>query len=80
MINTTNENTNPNGNAPQSGGTPTDRSASALQYQHYQLDTMAKGINGVGFRVAPDPNSLFSNPPVSKSQFGGGSNAREPMT
>lgn len=54
-----------------------DRSASGLQFQKYQMGLTASGAAlGVGRRVATDPGSQFSHPPMSGAQFGGGSNAR----
>lgn len=53
-------------------GPPQDRSSTALQYQHYMTNRNARGFLGVGQRVAPDPSTLFSSPPVSGGQFGSG--------
>lgn len=53
-------------------GTPVDRSAAGLQYQRYQIGVNARGAAlGIGRRVAPEPNQLFSNP-ISGGQFGSG--------
>jgi hypothetical protein len=50
-----------------------DRSASGLQYQSFNMGLVARGSAlGMGRRVAPNPSVLFSNPPVSGGQFGGG--------
>jgi hypothetical protein len=58
---------------------PVDRSAAGISYQHYQVDALARGTNnGVGTRVAPSPDSLFSHP-LSEGQFGGGTNAKMSM-
>lgn len=57
-----------------------DRSASGLQYQKYQMGLTATGAAlGMGRRSAPDPTAQFRNPPMSRAQFGGGSNARSDM-
>lgn len=62
-----------NGAAPVPQEGAVDRSASGLQYQAYQIGLNARGSAlGLGRRVAPDPNVLFSNPPMSGAQFGGG--------
>lgn len=50
---------------------PADRSATGLSYQSYSMNTKARGTNGTGQRVAPDPGSMFS-PPMSGGQFGDG--------
>lgn len=55
------------------GAMPQDRTASGLQYQKYQMGLTARGAAlGLGRRVAPDPSQMFSNPPMSGGQFGGG--------
>lgn len=52
---------------------PIDRSASGLQYQTYQMGLNAKGAAlGMGRRVAPEANQMFSNPPISGGQFAEG--------
>lgn len=57
-----------------------DRSAAGLSYQKYQMGLTATGAAlGMGRRVAPDPSAQFRNPPVSRSQFGSGGNARESL-
>lgn len=54
-----------------------DRSASGLQFQRYQMGLTAKGSAlGMGRRVAVDPSSQFTHPPMSASQFGSSTNAR----
>jgi hypothetical protein len=50
-----------------------DRSASGLQYQKYKQETTATGqALGVGIRTVVHPSALFSHPPMSGGQFGGG--------
>lgn len=52
---------------------PVDRSAFGLSIQHQQIDALARGSNlGIGQRVTPTADSLFSNPPMSGGQFGQG--------
>lgn len=51
------------------GTQPIDRSASGLQYQSYQMETTARGVNGVARRVAPPASAMFS---MSGAQNGGG--------
>jgi hypothetical protein len=59
------------GEFPQSG--PVDRSAAGLSYQRYQIGANARGAAlGQGRRVAPEASQLFSSPPISGGQFGGG--------
>lgn len=56
---------------PQTG--PVDRTAAGLQYQRYQIGVNARGAAlGQGRRVAPEASQLFSSPPISGGQFGGG--------
>jgi hypothetical protein len=60
---------------------PVDRSAFGLSIQRDQLATKATGSAlGMGQRVAPDPTVLFSHPPMSGAQFGGGSNPKATFT
>lgn len=61
--------------------TQVDRSGAGLQYQKYQMSTVARGTAlGMGRRMVPDPSAQFSSPPVSGSQFGGSSNAKSTMS
>jgi hypothetical protein len=57
------------------GTAPIDRSASGLNYQKYQMETTARGVNGVARRTTVEPSTLFSHP-MSSGQFGGGNNAK----
>lgn len=54
-----------------------DRSAAGLQFQKYQMGLTARGAAlGMGRRTVVDPNTQFSNPPISHSEFSGGGSAK----
>jgi hypothetical protein len=60
-----------------SGSEQPDRSGPGLQYQSFEMSQQQIGVNGRGRRVAPSPEAQFSNPPMSRAQFGGGGGARD---